>query len=185
MKYAAIILSVFALLPAVAGDAFKIDGGHSSVVFSVQHNGIADFYGRFNHVSGTITYDAGNPSASAFDITIDANSIDTNGEKRDKHLRGSDFFSSKQFPDITFKSTKVTAKGGTLHVTGDMTMLGKTNSVTLEVTVSDTKESRGATLRGFAASGSIKRSTFGMTYGVGGPLGDDVKLIISLEGSFK
>ncbi|MDJ0839614.1 MAG: YceI family protein [Acidobacteriota bacterium] len=186
MKYAAILLSVFALFPAVAGDVFNVDGGHSSIVFSVKHNNIADFYGRFNKVDGTITYDAGNPTAGSFEITIDAGSVDTNSDRRDKHLRNADFFNAVQFPEVTFKSTSIKQKGDALHVTGDFTMLGKTKPVTFEITVSDTAQGRGGTtLRGFNAKTTIKRSEWGMTYGIGGSLGDEVTIIASLEGIHK
>ena len=75
-----------ATAPAMA-DAFTVDAVHSSVVFRVKHQNVAFFYGRFNKVSGSFNLDEANPAASSLDITIDAESVDTANEGRDKHLR--------------------------------------------------------------------------------------------------
>ena len=78
-----------------------VDGGHSSVVFRIKHNGAAYFYGRFNEVSGAIVYDAGDASKCSVEIDIDAQSVDTNSEKRDQHVLSPDFLDAKQFPRLS------------------------------------------------------------------------------------
>ena len=180
-SFTTLFLSAF-LMPAMAGETFKIDGAHSSLLFAVNHNNVAMSYGRFNEFSGSVTYDEGNVSQSSFNLEIKAESIDSNHSKRDQHLRSGDFFNAIQFPKITFKSTKVEkAADGKLNVVGDLTLLGKTQTVTFEIQVSGPVAGRNnSKVRGFQGHGVIKRSEFGMTYQVG-PIGDDVKIIVSLE----
>jgi polyisoprenoid-binding protein YceI len=98
----AIILSSLGM--AVHADTFKIDPVHSSVIFSIKHLGVTDFYGRFNDVSGTVVFDKADPSKSSVEVTVPVESVDTKNEKRDQHLKSPDFFNAKQFPMIIFKS---------------------------------------------------------------------------------
>ena len=105
-----------------AADTFKIDPVESSVVFSVMYLGVTNFYGRFNDVTGTVVLDKADPSKSSVDLTIPVESVDTNNEKRDQHLKSPDFFNAKQFPVMTFKSKKVEWSGDTYNVTGDFTL---------------------------------------------------------------
>ena len=116
-------------------DTFKIDPGHSSIVFSVTNLGVSSFYGRFNDVSGTIILDKANPSKSSFGLAIPVESIDTHNERRDQHLRSPDFFNVKQFPVMTFKSTNVKGSGDWFVVTGDFALHGVTKPVTTEVKI--------------------------------------------------
>lgn len=160
---------------------YEVDGGHSSVVFRIQHF-VAPFWGRFNEVAGKLEYDAKAPEKSKVEISIDAASVDTADEKRDEHLRGPDFFSAKEFPAITFKSTSVKKKGDKLEVAGEMTMRGKSKAVTAEVTVvgeGDTLPQMGYRA-GFEATFEIKRSDFGVS-GYLPKIGDDVRIIVALE----
>ncbi|CAM2064552.1 YceI family protein [Sulfidibacter corallicola] len=181
----ALLLAVFAMVsvPVVSGDTYDIDPYHSSVLFAAQHFGAGWNYGRFNEFEGTIEYDASNPAATKINVTIKAGSIDTANAKRDKHLRSPDFFNAAQFPKITFKSTKVEAKGDVMHVTGELTMLGKSNPVSFKLTkTGEGKGMQGETLVGFHGEGSLKRGEFGMNYGIAkGALSDEVKLVISVE----
>jgi polyisoprenoid-binding protein YceI len=178
---AAILCSLGLGLSAYGGDSFKIDPVHSSVIFSAKHNGISDFYGAFKEVSGTVTFDSADPSKSSVELTIPVESVDTRNEKRDQHLKSPDFFNAKQFPALTFKSSKVEASGDTYKISGDLTLHG----VTKPITVSFKKggESKGAkeTRGGGEARFTIKRSDYDMKFMVG-PIGDDVNIIVSLEG---
>lgn len=160
---------------------YTIDNSHTSLIFAVSHLGFSDTYGRFNKISGTVAWDASAPAASKFDVTIDANTIDTNDAKRDDHLKNADFFNVKQFPLITFKSTKVVEDGDKVSVTGDMTMHGVTKPVTLSLT----KLKEGATpfkdVRiGFRGTTTLKRSDFGMN-GMQGGIGDEIAIMLSFE----
>lgn len=169
---------------AVAG-RFDVDGGHSSVLFGVKHLELSHFYGRFNKVSGKFTFEGGSLDDLSIYIKIAAGSVDTNSKKRDKHLKSQSFFNSKQFRDITFKSTSFKQlEGNKYEVTGDLTLRGETKPVTTIVEHTGTGDKGGKFGRrsGFETTFTIKRSDFGMNYMVGGGLGDEVKLIISIEG---
>ncbi len=173
--------------PLAAGEKFTVDAGHSAVLFHVKHMGIGISYGRFNEFEGSVDYDK-NASAMSFELSVKASSVDTAAERRDKHLRSPDFLNANQFANITFKSTKVERAGDNkLKVTGDFTMLGTTKQVTFDVEETGAGEHpRGGFLRGYHAVGVIKRSEYGMTYGLdNGALADEITLIISLETGHK
>jgi polyisoprenoid-binding protein YceI len=170
------------VLSANAADTFKVDPVHSSVVFSVQHLGVTNFYGRFNDISGTVVFDKDNPSKSSVELSVPVESLDTHNAKRDQSLKSPDYFDAKQFPTITFKSTKVEGSGDTLKVSGDFTVHG----VTKRLTVDFKKGGEGKGLQGEMRSGgetrfAIKRSDFGMNF-MQGAIGDEVAVILSLEG---
>lgn len=169
--------------PVRAAETFKVDATHSSVVFRVKHMGVSYTYGRFNDVAGAFSIDEGHPAESGFDITVKSASIDTESDSRDNHLRSPDFFNVKQFPEITFKSKSVKKSGEIYKVTGDLTLLGVTKSITIDVEHIGTAEHprSGNAISGVETVFTIKRSDYGMTYGLGG-VGDEVKLMVSLEG---
>ncbi|MCB9546388.1 MAG: YceI family protein [Myxococcales bacterium] len=181
MKYLLSLVAAAAL--SFGGAAFaadwKIDGAHAAAVFQVNHLGVSTTHGRFNRIEGTIT------TGDAFKVSvdIDAESIDTANEKRDQHLRGPDFFDTKQFPKLTFKSTAATkASDTTWDVTGDLTIHGVTKSITIKVTkVGEGKDPWGGTRIGFDTEFVIKRADFGMNFMPGG-IGEDIKIAVSLEG---
>src|SRR6202521_856471 len=82
-------------LSAYAGDTYKVDPVHSSVVFSIKHFGVTDFYGDFKEISGTVTFDPADPAKSSVELTVPVESLDTRNEKRDQHLKSPDFFNAK------------------------------------------------------------------------------------------
>ena len=168
---------------ADAADTYEIDTAHSMILFRAKHNGITYNYGRFNEFTGEITMDE-DGSKSAVEFEVKTASVDTANEKRDQHLRSSDFFSAKQFPVITFKSTKVGMKEGEedmLEVTGDLELLGVKKSMTVDVEITGRGTGRGGeSLIGFESIFTIKRSEFGMTYGAGS-VSDDIRLTVSIE----
>lgn len=170
---------------SAGADLYEVDGLHSSVVFRVGYMGVSNFYGRFNDVSGTYRLDFDNPSQSSIDISIDTASIDTANEGRDKHLRGPDFFSAKEFPTVTFTGTSFEGiDGDTIRVTGDMTVRGKTQEVTVDIDwVGDRPDPRGGYRSGIDTMLTINRSEFGVSYGVDvGVLGDKTDIMIGLTG---
>ncbi|MEP1902421.1 MAG: YceI family protein [Nitratireductor sp.] len=181
--FAAFLLAAATASPALS-DPYTIDAGHTHVGFKVSHLGFSDTYGTFNNVAGTFDLDQDNPEKSSVDIDIKTASIDTNHEKRDEHLRGPDFFDVGKYPDITFKSTKVERTGDkTAKVTGNLTMLGVTKPVTLDVTLlaaGPYPMDKSVTAAGFNATATIKRSDFGMTAYVP-MISDEVDITISTE----
>ncbi|HRJ50662.1 MAG: YceI family protein [Phycisphaeraceae bacterium] len=164
-----------------ASPTFKVDAVHSSVLYRIKHLNAAWSYGRFNDISGTFNIDDG----GAIDVTVKTASVDSANAKRDGHLQSPDFFSAKEFPEITFKSTSMTRTGDdTFEARGPLTLRGVTRDVT--VSIEKTGEGPGqrgqGKVQGFEARFTIKRTDFGINYMVG-PLGDEVTLIVSLEGN--
>lgn len=161
-------------------ESYKVDPNHNGVTFEIEHLKISKVFGKFAKFSGTVEYDPKNVQATRFDLTVQAESINTANEKRDEHLRGSDFFDVEKHPTITFKSTKVVQDQDDkdeLKVTGDLTLLGVTKQVTLEF---DVKGPAQKGQYGFTTEIEIKRSDFGMKYGLP-MIGDKVDLDISFE----
>mgnify|MGYP001301539805 CR=1 FL=1 len=167
---------------AAAPQAWTIDAGHSSVVFRVKHANAAWFQGTFDRIEGAVVLDPAKPEAGKVELTIPVESIDTNDQKRDGHLKAPDFFNAKENPTITFVSEKIAKRGDTtFEVTGTLAMAGKQKTVTIAVEKTGAGEFYGAR-EGWLASFSILRSEFGMTYGIAqGSLGDEVVLTIALE----
>ncbi len=141
-------LLLAAVLPASAQDVYKIDAVHSQVGFRIRHV-VAKVSGRFAKFEGAIKVDTKDVSKSSVEVTIDAASISTDNDGRDKHLKGPDFFEVEKFPTITFKSTAVkeVAKGK-LEVTGNLTLKGVTKSVTFPITNAGTRRRSREAVRG-------------------------------------
>jgi polyisoprenoid-binding protein YceI len=175
--------------PAVAEPAeWALDGAHSKLGFSVSHLVVSSVSGRFKQFSGKVELDEANLTKSDVSISIKADSIDTDEPKRDEHLRSADFFDTKKFPELTFKSTKITKAGGKKYkVTGDLSMHGVTKSVTLDAELSDAiKSPWGKMVRSVKMTGKVKRGDFGLKWNksldAGGVVvGEDVTLDIQVE----
>ncbi|HZN38741.1 MAG TPA: YceI family protein [Planctomycetota bacterium] len=159
-----------------------VDGVHSSVVFRIKHANASWFQGTFDKVEGQITLDPSKPEAGSVTLTIPVDSIDTNDKKRDEHVKGPDFFNSKENPSIAFASTKIAKKGDTqFDVTGDLQMAGKKKSITMTVEKTGEGEMMGKVV-GWMTTFTIKRSDFGINYALDkGTLGDEVTLMVALE----
>jgi polyisoprenoid-binding protein YceI len=166
---------------ASAADTYTLDPFHSSMTFMIQHLGISFVHGRFNEFSGTFTIDQDKPEKSSFEITIKAESIDTNVKKRDEHLRSTDFFDVKKFPEMTFKSTKVEAIKDGFKVSGDFTMHGVTKSITFDLKGGKTIDVKGQKKTGFATAFILRRNDFGITFLPDG-IANDVNIFIGFEG---
>lgn len=167
---------------------WKIDTSHSAAQFSVKHMMVSTVRGHFGTLTGTVTYDAANPSATVVEAEVDVNTIDTRNERRDKHLRSADFFDVEKFPKMTFKSKSVRAVApGKMRMVGDLTMRGTTKEVTFEVEGPTAPLNTGRVVKmGAVATAKINRTDFGMTWNraieAGGvTVGDEVTLTIDLE----
>ncbi|MET4701233.1 polyisoprenoid-binding protein YceI [Constrictibacter sp. MBR-5] len=187
LAIAAAFLSIGAAAPAAAAD-FKLDPDHTMAVFVVNHLGYSNMIGRFNDVSGTFSFDPATPEKAKISMAIDTASVDTDHKRRDDHLRGPDFFNAQEFPQMTFESTKVEVTGErTGKVTGDLTLLGVTKPVTLDVTFNKMEPHplppyNKVLTAGFSVRGTIKRSDFGMTYFLPA-VGDEIQLMLEVEGA--
>ena len=177
---------------AVAGlqaASYSIDSAHSSANFKVRHLMISNVRGQFKKVTGTVEFDPKNLAASKVEARIDANSIDTREEARDKHLKSPDFFDVAKYSELTFKSKKFAAAGpGKYKVTGDLTIHGVTREVVLDLTevTPETKGMQGETRVGGQASTKVNRKDFGLNWnknldGGGVVVGDDVEITLDLE----
>jgi len=179
------ILATLALaaLPALAQDTYKIDSVHSEVSFKIRHL-LAKTSGRFTKFAGTVKVNTADISKSSVEISIEAASINTDNEGRDKHLKTADFFDVEKFPTITFKSTSVKEVGkGKLEVTGDFTLRGVTKRITFPITNAGTMAGMqpGSVVAGFTDGAvTINRNDYGIkTYP--GALGDEVAISLNIE----
>lgn len=167
---------------------YQIDTQHSSAQFKVRHLMIANVKGEFDKVSGTVDYDPANPSAAKVEAKIDVNSISTREADRDKHLLSGDFFDVEKYPEITFKSTKVSRFGDGFKLTGDLTIHGTTREVTFDVesVTDEVKDPWGFVRRGASATTRINRHDFGLKWNMaletgGIMVGDHVDLTVDVE----
>jgi polyisoprenoid-binding protein YceI len=178
-------LGVAAILPAA--ETYVIDKNHSDASFQIRHFA-SKVRGRFADFGGTIQADPAKPEASSVEFTIKTASIDTNQPDRDKDLRSANFFDAEKFPEITFKSTKVTPAGKDKYdVTGTLTMHGVSKEITLPVTLLGMmKDPRGNEIASFELETKLNRKDFGINWNKtldngGLMLSDDVVVQISLE----
>lgn len=172
----------------MASSNWNLDKSHSNITFSVRHMMIANVRGSFTEFDAAVTADPQDPTTATATITIDVASIDTKDAGRDGHLKSPDFFNVEQFPNMTFKVTKVTSKGGEDYdITGDLTILGVTKPVTLSGEISGpAKDPWGNEKIAVSASGSLSRSDFGLSWNAvletGGVLvSDTIKLNVELQ----
>jgi polyisoprenoid-binding protein YceI len=144
---------------------FVLDKSHTEVGFIARHLMVSKVRGRFTDFEGTIVV-ADDPSESSVEVTIQAASINTNDENRDKHVRTNDFLSVDEFPALTFRSTKVElSSGGDWKVNGDLTVRGVTRPIVLDVQFEGVIQDPWGNQRlGFTASGEIDRNDFGVSF---------------------
>ena len=164
-------------------ESWKIDPAHSAAQFSVRHLGISTVRGAFTKVSGSANYDSKDPSKTTLEATIDASSVDTRVEMRDKDLRSPNFFDVEKYPTITFKSKRVEAAGtGKLKITGDLTIHGTTKEVVLDVDgpSAPVKDPWGNSRMGASATTKISRKDFGVSADAG-MVGDEIPITLDVE----
>ncbi|GFE64662.1 YceI family protein [Litoreibacter roseus] len=171
---------------SAAPERYELDPDHTAVMFTVDHVGYAATLGIFGEVAGTFMYDMETQELSDVQVTIASKSVNTFHDARDNHVKGSDFLNVSESPEITF-----TAEGGDPSgqnsgtVTGDLTILGQTHPITLNVTLNKAEAYPFGHKRfvlGLSIDGSLKRSTYGMTYAVAnGLVGDEVDIRIETE----
>ena len=167
---------------------YQIDGAHSTAGFIVRHMMVSNVSGAFTKLSGSVDYDADNLAQSRVDVTIEAASVNTRNEGRDKHIRTADFFDVENHPTITFRSKRVEKAGeGRLRVVGDLTLRGVTKEVELDVEGPTPEIQQQSTFRrGAAATTRINRKDFGVNYhraldNGGVVVSDEVRITIDVE----
>lgn len=191
-------LAAFAATPAAA-ETYRVDITHSSFVFSANHIGFTDVFGLFREWGGEFIFDPKEPEKTKVKIEVKTESLDTNDLRvqaqggvrgRNEHLRSADFFNVKEFPTMVFESTKVEKTGektGKLH--GNVTLLGVTKPVVFDVTFNKVAPHpvpayKGVMTAGFHITGTIKRTDWGMKFGVPN-VSDEVKIMIGVEAQEK
>lgn len=166
-----------------AAERLEFDKTHTQIFFVVNHLGFSNSTGRFMDFDGHVDFDQDHPSASDVDVTIKTDSLEMNDDAWNKHLKSGDFFNVEKFPEMTFKSTSIAVTGEkTADISGDLTILGVTKPVVLHTTYNktDMHPFYHRKTSGFSATAHIKRSDFGMNYGL--PMvGDDVDIRIEVE----
>ncbi len=175
--------TILASAPALAAEEWQFDHAHTMIGFTVDHLGFATMYGVFTEFDGTVLLDQDDPANSSVSVTIDPASVDTRYADRDAHLASDDFFDVANNPSIAFESTSVNVTGeNTAEVTGDLTMLGTTNPVTLDVTLNQLGPNPffETPTAGFSATATLNRSDWGIDFGVPA-IGDEVAVIIEAE----
>lgn len=179
---------MLAAAPAVMAEpaTFEVDDEHFSMSFEVMHIGYAPVMGMFRGVEGEFVYDEETGELSSGQLVFKADSVFSNHDKRDAHLKKDDFLDAWKHKEITFVVTGFERTGdNTGVVTGDLTLLGRANPVEVDVTLNKAADypigHKNYTL-GISASAVINRSDWGMTYGLDQNLvGDEVKLRFGFE----
>lgn len=169
--------------PAQAAD-YVFDKAHTQILFFVDHLGFSKSQGEFHDYDGGFRFDPVQWADATAEITIRTASIDMDDYAWDKHMRSEDFFNVNTHPTMRFESTKVErADEHRYRLTGDLTLLGVTRPITLDVVFNKAgvHPLNKRHVAGFSATGTIKRSAFGMDYGL--PMvADEVELRLEVEG---
>jgi polyisoprenoid-binding protein YceI len=164
---------------------YAIDPAHVTVAFTIMHAGYAKTLGRFAEVEGSFAYNEETQELGDLSVTIQTASVQTWNEARDEHVRSDDFLAAEAHPQITFVATQATPTSDTTGtVTGDLTIRGVTQPVTLDVTknlMADYPCCHGKETIGISATTTILRSDFGSTYALPVFVGDEVDIILEFE----
>ena len=192
---AALALSAAAAGAGVAQDAFNrdpaavrsgtyaLDPDHGKITWSVSHMGFSTYQGQFVGVDADLLLDAADPAASRLEVTVPLTEVDSNSDGLDQHLQTADFFDTANHPNARFVATSITVDADDpreAEITGDLTLRGVTRPVSIDARFNQSGELFGAYVVGFDGETTIRRSDFGIEYGL--PLlGDEVTLHIEAE----
>lgn len=167
---------------------WAVDPLHSEILFKVRHLVISTVTGSFKTFRGGLAAETDDFDKAAIHFSMDVDSINTNQQQRDEHLKGTDFFDAQLYPEISFESTSFSKKdGGDYKLAGNLTMKGVTRPVHLDVEYGGSeKDNYGNIKHGFEVTGKINRKEFGLTYNAltetgGLALGEDIKLIANIQ----
>ncbi len=188
MNHILITLASVLVASTAFAQTWTIDKTHSYVGFKVNHLVVSKVKGQFSEFSGAISnFDGKDFSKASVEVSIDPRTIDTQNEKRDQHLRSSDFFAADSIPEMKFKSTKIIpGSGNKFQVIGDLTMRGKTLPVTLDCEFNGAIQGMRGQTAGFSAVGKINRQDWGVSWSRaldngGLVVSDEVELNLEVE----
>ncbi len=187
IKLLSIALIVFFSASFAQTTNWKFDQAHTQIKFTVKHLVISEVTGNFKKFDGLVTTEGDDFATAKISFTAEANSIFTDNEKRDAHLKNDDFFNAEKFPQLKFvgKSMKKTGKNK-YKLTGDLTIRDVTKSVTLDVVYNGMATAWGSTRAGFKLSCSINRFDYNLKWNNlietgGAVVSKDVKIICDVE----
>lgn len=193
MKILSLVLTVLVSLNVFAKaepvlSPYQVDGSHATLDFSIKHMMISNVKGTFKKWNGEFMFDKTSGVLDNVKISVDANSINTNDEKRDEHLKNEDFFNVKKFPTLDFASKKVVFKGKKpAKMLGDLTIAGVTKPVTIDIEFMGSIMSLyGSEIVAFKGKTKINRKDFGMSWNKaldkgGLAIGEDVEIAFDFE----
>ena len=180
----ALVLLGTTLAASAQTSTWKIDSTHSGIDFKIRHLGVSNVRGTFSKPAGIVKLDEKDVTRSSVEATIATNTVNTNEDARDKHLKSPDFFDIDKFPAMTFRSTSLANSGGKLTLTGNLTLNGVTKPVTLTLDgpAPPQTDAKGVTRSGFSATGTIHRPDFNFGPKYSSPiLGEDVQFTVDIE----
>jgi polyisoprenoid-binding protein YceI len=165
---------------AVQAGSYKLDANHTQVIWSVDHLGFSKLYGMVGSMSGTLQIDPANLSAAKVEVDIPLSGLTVTSPAFAKHLASADFFETEKFPTARFVSRTVEVKGEEATITGDLTLKGVTRPVVLNAKFygAGVNAMNKARTVGFSATGTLKRSEFGVGYAAPA-VSDDVQLKVT------
>lgn len=183
-KTGLLLASLFLMLGLMAQTSYSVDKAHSSVNFKVKHNSISFVNGSFNSFDGFIQGDLNNLEKASVKFTVDAESIDTRVEPRDKHLCSADFFDVEKYPKMSFKSTSIEKKDDkSYQLNGLLTVKDVTKPVTFDVKYGGKTVGRdGKDIIGFVAKHTMNRMDYNVAYDPDSKtIAKDVDIVLYLE----
>lgn len=180
------VLSITSPAPAEGGK-WTVDRAHSNVRFTIAHLVVSEVEGKFKIFDGSLEHTKADFSDAKIAFSIDVNSIDSDNEMRDKHLKGDDFFNAEQYPAMKFQSTSFKPLGGNKYsLAGNLTIRNVTKPVVFDVTFGGTTNAMGKTKAGFKAKTTINRFDYNLKWSqateAGGlAVGKDVEIVVNVE----
>lgn len=179
-------LALFSSTANAENKSYSLDKSHTTVAFLIAHIGFAKTLGFFTDVSGSFDYDTESSTVSNVSIKVATKSVNTFNKARDKHVRNKDFLAVKAHPEMTFTASAAQVISDNQgQLVGELTLLGQTHPLTLDVTLNKSAKYPFGHKRftlGVSGKGKMKRSLYGMDYGVAnGLVGDDIELIVEIE----
>jgi len=174
-----------AIAKSLTAGTWVIDPAHSTVGFSVRHLMVSKVRGRFSDFDGKLVI--GEDGSASAEAAIRVNSLTTDNDQRDAHLRSADFFRAEEFPEMTFRSTGFRVDGEDFVVDGELTILGKPATVSLNVEFLGVNPGMGnGPVAGFEASTTVSRREFGLDIDMPLPdggvvIGDKITLTLEIE----
>lgn len=182
-KFFLFLIAVSINAATFAQTKWTVDPMHSFVNFSVRHMGISFVDGSFKKFDGNVIASKSDLSDAKISFTVDVNSVSTNVEQRDNHLKSDDFFNAEKYPEMTFVSTAFKKlNGDNYELSGKLTIRDVTKEVKFDVVYGGKAEQQGKTKAGFSATTTINRLDYNIKFDpTGAGVGKDIKISLNLE----